>query len=120
MSLSTLGNPRESQSLGRGQTARTPRWPSSLRLEWEGLELLGAEPGGELESQYGRGLSRWERSLGGARVLVWEGLELLGAEPGEASVLVWEGLEPLGAEPGGARVLVWEGLEPLGAEPGGS
>ena len=63
MSLSTLGNLRESQSLGRGQRAGTPRWPSSPHLEWEGLELLGAEPGG-------------------ARVLVWEGLEPLGAEPG--------------------------------------
>ena len=36
----------------------------------------------ELESWCGKGLSRWGRSLGGARVLIWEGLEPLWAEPG--------------------------------------
>ena len=54
----------------------------------------------ELESWCGKGLSRWGRSLGGARVLMWEGLELLGRILGGARVLIWEELEPLWAEPG--------------------
>ena len=35
--------------------------------------------GAELESLYGRSLSRWGGAWGGASILVWEGLELLGA-----------------------------------------